>query len=207
MSREFGDCHSGGFFHDKVRGAAEDAETGRHEITKAVGALLQALYPLAYAISSAEACDSGEDRPLTVAIEQSAKLRDALRAVDACCHTGREMMVTRSVRDAEAFIRWTHDKERGALVAKIPRSARREDHDYDHWRAVLDRCAGNEWRRLGLPGYPAFSSSMSDGSGFDTVWFADGRSQKWTCAIEVRRLLDEGKVDEAKEMLRYWAGR
>jgi len=162
MSREFGD-HCGGFFHDKVRGAAEDAETGRHEITKAVGGLLQALYPLAYAISSAEACDSSEPDPLMRALEQGPKMRDTLDEIAACCRTHRDMMIERSAKDVAVFLVWSFDEKRRTLAAKVPRAARRSGLDYAHWRDVLDRCARAEWQRRGLDGWATSAGAMSVG--------------------------------------------
>lgn len=63
MSREFGDT-LGGFFHDKIRYAAEDCRTGRDPLTKLWGEFLMEFSEVAYAISTSEACDSGPDFPI-----------------------------------------------------------------------------------------------------------------------------------------------
>ena len=75
MSREFGEG-PGGFFHDKIRNALEDL---RHEadfeLHKEFVPLLESLYEIAYAISSAEAYDSGIDRTISTTLQELPKMK------------------------------------------------------------------------------------------------------------------------------------
>lgn len=80
MSREFGSYRSG-YFHDQIKTCAEDAMAGRCEITRRWGAFLNALYPIAYSISSAEECDSDEYDPVMRSIEHIDSIRTALEDI------------------------------------------------------------------------------------------------------------------------------
>lgn len=80
MSREFG-SYVAGYFHDQIDTCAIDALNGRCEITRKWGAVLKALYPIAYSISSAETGDSGEYDPILKSIEQINNVRAALDEV------------------------------------------------------------------------------------------------------------------------------
>lgn len=200
MSREFGDG-PGGFFHEKIQNAADDARGGRFEITKATGALLQALYPLAYAISSAEACDSGEERPLMVALDEAPALHAALSAVIACADTHRRMMVERSARDVAPLLSFKVTRDPLSMSVDVPRQS--ESRDRAHWRDVLDECARTEWHRAGLPGWPSVSStSWSGGSSVERWTFVDGRTQAWSSARAMLKMLDEGRMDDLRATLK-----
>ena len=74
MSREFGRYGRSGYFHDKIKEAARDARDGEHEITNCVGAILKELAPVAYAISSYEDADWGEDDLVSVLLIQRKRI-------------------------------------------------------------------------------------------------------------------------------------
>lgn len=82
MSREFGDC-IGGFFHDKIRNAADDCKTGRDHLTKLWGEFLHEFESVAYQISNSEACDSGPDSPISETIRKIPVLKEKLFAVES----------------------------------------------------------------------------------------------------------------------------
>jgi hypothetical protein len=82
MSGEFGEFHSGGYFHDKVRAAAEDCLDGgrrdNNDLTRLWGEFLEIMVPLARDISWFEACDSGYDAPVLGTLGAVPKLRTKL---------------------------------------------------------------------------------------------------------------------------------
>jgi len=82
MSREFGDYHMGGFFHQKIQNAADDLKGARCEISKQYIPLLEELYQIAWAISSAEECDSGEDRPIFESINRLPRLKAIISDIE-----------------------------------------------------------------------------------------------------------------------------
>lgn len=78
MSREFGACIDG-YFHEQIECAANDCLGGQCKITRLWGGVFYELEDIAYAIASAEACDSGESYP----IKQTMKDLDAVyKALD-----------------------------------------------------------------------------------------------------------------------------
>jgi hypothetical protein len=104
MSREFGDC-IGGYFHDKISNAAEDATNGRLEITRKWGEFLKVFYEVAYAISSAEACDSGEYDPIMVSIAKIPALQREMAMISYYLITYENVMeeaVRKHIRDEAA---------------------------------------------------------------------------------------------------------
>ena len=82
MSREFGE-HSGGFFHQKIQGAAEDClYESKNELTKLYGQFLVDFYEIAYKISSFEAYDSGFEAPITETIQRLPALKKRLQDIE-----------------------------------------------------------------------------------------------------------------------------
>ena len=82
MSREFGD-YIGGYFHEKIHGALEDLHVeSKNEFHRKFIPLLKELYEVAYAISSVEACDSGQYRSILETINRLPAMRKALNEID-----------------------------------------------------------------------------------------------------------------------------
>lgn len=82
MSREFGD-HTGGYFHDKVRGCVDDLkEEATEEFHKEFIPLFESLYEIAYAIASVEACDSSLPRTINTTIEELPRLKRAIAQIE-----------------------------------------------------------------------------------------------------------------------------
>jgi hypothetical protein len=104
MSREFGEFMSG-YFHDKINYAAEDAANGRLEITRKWGEFLEMFYDIAYAISSAEACDSDEYDPIMVSIAKIPALQREISLISDYLRTYERVMqeaVKKHIRDEAA---------------------------------------------------------------------------------------------------------
>lgn len=80
MSREFGSYQSG-YFHNQIESGADDCLDGQGELTRLWGKFLQDFYPVAYAISSYEACDSDASFPISENIKHIGTLREDLRAI------------------------------------------------------------------------------------------------------------------------------
>ena len=80
MSREFGSYMSG-YFHTQIEYAADDCLCGRDGITRLWGEFLKAFYPVAYAISTSEACDSDVDYPIMECIRQMPELESRLKDI------------------------------------------------------------------------------------------------------------------------------
>lgn len=99
MSREFGDYAGGMYMHAYVDSAADDCAGGRGPVTALLGGILRTLYPLAYAVSSHEACDSGPDRPLFAAIEGLPEIKRAVAALEAHVEPYR-LVAEAAVREA-----------------------------------------------------------------------------------------------------------
>ena len=81
MSREFGSC-AGGYFHTQINDAAGDCLGGNDELTRLWGKFLLEFYPVAYAIASSEAGNTGSDYPIIKCMEQWASIRDAIDEID-----------------------------------------------------------------------------------------------------------------------------
>ncbi len=100
MSREFGDsgyC----FFHEHIRLAAQDASSGEGQVTKLLAPLLDVLYPVAYAVSSEEACDAGSEAPIIALWRALPELEKNLRALKAFIEP-YDRLAQAAVRDAAA---------------------------------------------------------------------------------------------------------
>jgi hypothetical protein len=92
MSREFGNEY-GGFFHQKIANALDDAKGGRSRGAALMAALLEPLADLAYAVSSEEACDSSESRVVEAAFDAEPKLRQAMYALDAFIDPAKKLAI------------------------------------------------------------------------------------------------------------------
>jgi hypothetical protein len=77
MSREFG-SYASGYLHTQIEYAASDLEHGRDATTRAWSKFFRAFHPVAYAICSSEACDSGEDDSIVATIKALPELQAAL---------------------------------------------------------------------------------------------------------------------------------
>ena len=99
MSREFGEYHNGGYFHEEIKNAADDCATGRDELTKLWGKFLDEFYHIAYQISNSEACDSGPYAPIIESINRMESLKDCLSKIDTYLDPFRDVMAE-AVRDA-----------------------------------------------------------------------------------------------------------
>lgn len=80
MSREFG-SYINGYFHDQIWQGAEDCLKGDDKITRLWGEFLKDFSDIAYAISTSEAADSGEDFPIMKTIEKLPQLQNRLNAI------------------------------------------------------------------------------------------------------------------------------
>jgi hypothetical protein len=98
MSREFG-SHLRGYFHHQIEYAAQDCLDGRDETTRKWGKFLRALEPVAYAIATSEACDSGEEFPVMETIKHMPALEAALDEIKRHIKV-YENIADQAVRDA-----------------------------------------------------------------------------------------------------------
>lgn len=80
MSREFGSYMSG-YFHSQIGYAVGDLAEGSHELTRLWGKWFEEFYPVAYAIASCEACDSGAYDPIMTTIQKLSALKQAMAAI------------------------------------------------------------------------------------------------------------------------------
>lgn len=80
MSREFGTC-TPGYFHSKINDAIDDLTAAQHPSTRIWAPFFREFYPVAYAICTAEAGDSGESCTIRETIAQIDKLEAALKEV------------------------------------------------------------------------------------------------------------------------------
>lgn len=108
MSREFGD-YGGGYFHDKIRLAAEDASSGEYEITRLWGKLLTDFYEVAYAIASAEARDASEGDAILESMEMLPQISRDLTAIDSYQKPFRDI----ARRAVQRYLRDNRPKEGG----------------------------------------------------------------------------------------------
>ena len=82
MSREFG-SYINGYFHHQIEQSAEDCLNGRDGLTKLWGEFLKEFSHIAYAISTSEACDSGEDYPIMECMKRLPNLRERFKKIEA----------------------------------------------------------------------------------------------------------------------------
>jgi len=98
MSREFGE-YQHGYFHDKIRSAAEDCRTeSDNKLTHLYGELLEELYKIAYQISNFEACDSGFYAPVQETMQRMPALKAKLREIEEFVATYKDV-ADNAVRD------------------------------------------------------------------------------------------------------------
>ena len=90
MSREFGSYHAG-YFHDQMQTAAEDLSGSGDPLSKLWGKFFEEFYPVAYAISSSEACDSGRDRPILETIQRINSLKNILWEIEMYVKTYKDV--------------------------------------------------------------------------------------------------------------------
>jgi hypothetical protein len=100
MSREFGSCESG-YLHSQIETAAHDLATGNDATTRVWADVMREFYPVAYAICSAEACDSAEYDSIMRSIEALPRIRAALDRVEAHIKPYAEV-AREAVREASA---------------------------------------------------------------------------------------------------------
>lgn len=169
MSREFGD-HNGGFFHDKVRGAAEDASAGRHEVTRAWGKVLEAMQDVTYAIASDEAGDSGPDFPIRESFNAVRGVKAALAGVEAAISTHRSV-ARDEVKDVLRALLPEPWQEDGRILIDVPKATTNkalDGHFYDRFSEAL-REHVNEWaHRNKVAG--TWVSGGSSGSSTSSTW-------------------------------------
>lgn len=91
MSREFG-SYASGYLHTQIECAADDLAGGRDATTRVWADLIKAFHPVAYAICSSEACDSGEYDSIMRSIEQMPALKAALAKAEAHIDPYRRVM-------------------------------------------------------------------------------------------------------------------
>lgn len=77
MSREFG-SYSSGYFHTQMDQGATDCLEGRDPLTKLWGQFLREFAPVAYAIASSEACDSGPDFTIIETLQRMPSMKARL---------------------------------------------------------------------------------------------------------------------------------
>ena len=81
MSGEFGEYTRGGYFHEKVRSASEDALSGRDELTRKMGALLAALVPVCEDISYSEEYDTSSGNAILGAMNNRGAIESAYQGL------------------------------------------------------------------------------------------------------------------------------
>lgn len=86
MSGEFGD-YLGGYFHNKIQSAAEDAAHGRDPLTKLWGKFLEEFEDIARAISYSEACDSGPHDTIFNTLQRLPELKRRLETIESFVYT------------------------------------------------------------------------------------------------------------------------
>lgn len=91
MSREFG-SYASGYLHAQIEYAADDLAGGRDATTRVWADVMKAFHPVAYAICSSEACDSGEYDSIMRSIEQVPHIEAALAKVKAHLEPYRRVM-------------------------------------------------------------------------------------------------------------------
>jgi hypothetical protein len=96
MSREFGRCQ-GGYLHSQIEWAAEDLANGHLEVTRQWAGMMRTLYPVMYAICSAEEYDSGVDFAIFRSIEAIPQIREELTRIEAFLHP-YERVIEEAVR-------------------------------------------------------------------------------------------------------------
>lgn len=145
MSGEFGDDNGGGFFHEKLRGALENAEGGSHGLTRLVGEVLRPLAEIARDISWAEAGDSGEDRSRRSAWDHLPALRAALWNLERSVEDIGEAAVD-GVAAGYGPLPEPRRADRGMLTVTIERKPPTDKRMGDSFRRYVERHV-NGWAR------------------------------------------------------------
>jgi hypothetical protein len=81
MSREFGSC-MGGYFNSQMEQAASDLMSGRDALTRVWAPFFEEFCPIAYAIASSEAGDSGPDYSILETIRHIDRLKALLGDIE-----------------------------------------------------------------------------------------------------------------------------
>lgn len=98
MSREFG-AYDGGYFHDRMRNAADDLAGGHDGISKAWARFFDEFQHVAYSIATSEAGDSAEYDPILETIRRLPSLQAALDGVKNYVQPFKDV-AEQAVRDA-----------------------------------------------------------------------------------------------------------
>jgi predicted MarR family transcription regulator len=81
MSREFG-SYTSGYFDSQMEQAASDLMTGSYALTRAWAPFFEEFCPVAYAIASSEAGDSGPDYSILETIRHIERLKALLGDIE-----------------------------------------------------------------------------------------------------------------------------
>lgn len=93
MSREFGDYSGGGYFHNKISAALEDARGGKSDGAKLMALILKPLADMAWAVSSEEASDDSEPATVQAFFDTIHDLESAIQAIRYYTEPARHVAV------------------------------------------------------------------------------------------------------------------
>ena len=198
MSREFGD-HSGGFFHQKVAGAADDARGGDNPLTNAWGKVLDAMRDVAWTIASVEAGDAGNSDLQMASVAAAKQVRDALYGVDVLIRDVIDVQreSVRAIIEALARVEVCDDEVKVFLPCGFYEKIADQPQRLDLIRRALADIVRQHTKSYG---WVHTSSSSGGSSNFETHRYAKA-STVWHLKGQVRAALADGKVAEALKML------
>lgn len=169
MSREFGDT-IGGFFHDKLRYAVEDAESGTLTYTRAVGKVLQPLAEIAWHVSSVEAGDSSTEAVVSSILQHLPELRLAVDALAQSVYSHQRVADDAAYQAVKQFLpvpQW-EDQKKKIVSLEVMRDALEVEQPL-HVREQQERLFLRRVREFAQDWNLTRSSVTSNGNG-KTIW-------------------------------------
>jgi len=142
MSREFGD-ECGGFFHEKISHALDDAKGGRTDGAKLMESILLPLAEIAYEVSSEEAGDSGSESVVEAISGAIDRLETALQAMRWYVQPSRKMAAKAIAATLKKSVAPVFDHDRKNAKISIPRDLIPDSVPREVWRdAIAILCDG-----------------------------------------------------------------
>lgn len=194
VSGEFGDDYCGPFFHNRIESAAEAAENGSEQITKAWGEFLRAFAPVARAISWCEASDSGVDYPLRETLQQ-------MPAMEGALHRIKRMLYAISEEAASAMLATNRDRmtrvaSPPGVVVRVPKMENLKNHEHAIWRRAVEMFAQETLR-----GTLRLSSYVSGcGDPWVTYHFVPWSEEEYA-RNTLAKLRDVASLDEVRALV------
>jgi len=189
MSREFGEA-VGGFFHDKLRYAVEDAEGGKSPYTKVIGEVLVPLAEMAWQVSSVEAGDASEEAVISSILQHLPGLKRAVQHLEYAVQAHRNLADAAAYRAVRKFLptpRW-ENQEKKVVAIDVPTD---QDEKPLHVEEEQERLLLMHIHDFAQDTRLCLSSKSSSGGGRFWTWYYSPWNESGLLRQENQRLREQ----------------